>query len=905
MGRITSSTGLITGTDIAGTVDKLIALSAAPRDRMTTQVNSLKGEQLAVGQLTALVVGVQLQATRLGQADNLSAVNATSSNSDVLTVTAGTNPVAGNYQVRTLATAQASAQISSAFESSSAQLTAGDLTVRTGGFVDRTSKLDSLRGGAGVERGKIQITNRAGETKTVDLRNAVTINDVVDAINKTADLKVNAQVSGDKIVLSDFTGQSTTNLTVGEVDGGRTAADLGFSAVSVGANQATGTSLSYLSANSSIADLRDGRGLDFSKGTDLTLNLSDGSRATIDIDDTTPIGRLGTLIDKINAKANGKFEARISSDGVSLEFVDKTSGSGSFSATGNLADSLGLSNATASSGVLHGDRVQSSLNGNLLSTLNGGDGLALGTLKITNRTGASADVDLSQAKTLDQVIDLINQSSSGVTASYNRSRTGIKLTDNTGGTASNLVVADAGSNDTATKLGFAADVASSSIEGTSLNAQYVSRSTKLSDLNDGQGVRLGSFTITNSAGGVGAVNLTTSGAQTVGDVIDAINKLNINVQAKLNDAGDGFYLVDNSGGAGQMTVADTGQGSAAKDLKILGTSKDTTIDGQTKKAIESNQNYKITVAEGDTLTSLVAKITADSGSPIQASLLNTGNGSVRLVLASKTTGQAGRVFVDGDSVGITTTQSSLARDAVISVGSGDDFSGTLVTSSTNDFKDVLPGLTLSVKSVSSDPVSVSATKSYSKIETNLKLFVDQYNKVIDNLNTTTAYDATTQTSGYLFGSTAALRTQQAMNDLITGRVANSSKIKSLTQLGVNVGNDGKLTLDTTKLEAAVDADPAAVTTFMSEKDNGFSDRAKSAMERLVGVDKGSVLINRNDTLQRRIDDLGKRIDAFNVRLDSERTRLTKQFNNMESAIAKIQSNLSGLNLSAFTNSSSG
>jgi flagellar hook-associated protein 2 len=478
------------------------------------------------------------------------------------------------------------------------------------------------------------------------------------------------------------------------------------------------------------------------------------------------------------------------------------------------------------------------------------------------------------------------------------------LTDNTGGSASNLIIADAGSDNTATKLGVAADSASGVVDGQSLDAQFVSRSTKLSALNDGQGVRLGSFTITNSSGQVGAVNLTTSGAQTVGDVIDAINKLNINVEAKLNDNGDGFYLIDNSGGAGQMVVADTVQGNAAKDLKIAGTSKDTTIDGQTKKAIESNQNYRIAVAEGDTLDSLVTKIKADSSSPIQASLLNTGNGSVRLVLSSKTTGQSGRVFVDGDSVGITTTQSSLARDAVISVGSGDDFAGTLVTSSTNDFKDVLPGLTLNVKSVSSDPVTVSATKSFSKIETNLKLFVDQYNKVVENLASVTSYDEATQTSGYLFGSTAALRVQQSLNNIVTGRVANSSKIKSLTQLGVSVGQDGKLSLDTTKLAEAVASDPQAVTTFMSEKDNGFSDRTKAVLDRLVGVDKGSVLMNRNDTLQRRIDDLGKRIDSFNLRLDRERTRLTKQFTGMESAIAKIKANLDSLNLSVFNTTSS-
>ena len=42
MGRIQSSVGLITGTDIVGTVEQLIAISARPRDRLLSRTALLQ-----------------------------------------------------------------------------------------------------------------------------------------------------------------------------------------------------------------------------------------------------------------------------------------------------------------------------------------------------------------------------------------------------------------------------------------------------------------------------------------------------------------------------------------------------------------------------------------------------------------------------------------------------------------------------------------------------------------------------------------------------------------------------------------------------------------------------------------------------------------------------------------------
>ncbi len=119
-------------------------------------------------------------------------------------------------------------------------------------------------------------------------------------------------------------------------------------------------------------------------------------------------------------------------------------------------------------------------------------------MNITNKNGVATTIDLSSAVTLRDVIDRINDSNAGVTASLNRSRTGLVIQDTTGGSSSNLKIENGDSQNTATKLQIASDTTANSVDSNSLGLQFVSEATLLSKLNQGRGVRLGSFTITDS-----------------------------------------------------------------------------------------------------------------------------------------------------------------------------------------------------------------------------------------------------------------------------------------------------------------------------------------------------------------------------------------------------------------------
>ncbi|MFH1550365.1 MAG: flagellar filament capping protein FliD [Planctomycetota bacterium] len=207
-----------------------------------------------------------------------------------------------------------------------------------------------------------------------------------------------------------------------------------------------------------------------------------------------------------------------------------------------------------------------------LEVLNGGNGINRGRIRITDRSGASANIDLSTSVTAQDIIDAINANETiGVTASISSSGSGFTLTDTTGQTSSNLIVAEVNNAGVAQSLGLFDSVASDTLTGQ--DVLYISDNTPLGMLNDGNGIRSKTgddFTI-SLRDGVTSFNVNISSALTVENVLDAINNATGNpgtLVASIN--GNEIQLVDSSTDNGaNLQVTAVGSSNAALDLGIL------------------------------------------------------------------------------------------------------------------------------------------------------------------------------------------------------------------------------------------------------------------------------------------------------------------------------------------------
>jgi|GEM_PF-357015 len=604
---------------------------------------------------------------------------------------------------------------------------------------------------------------------------------------------------------------------------------------------------------------------------------------------------LGDVLAALNAAAPGKLQAQITSDGSGIELTDLTSGSGTFSITdlnsSHAVEDLGLT-APASGGAITGSQLLGGLATSLLKDLRGGAGISgLGTLTLTDRSGAAASVDLSHAQSISDVLSAINSAGLGIQATINTARNGIQLTDTTGSTAHNLTVADGDGLQTAEKLGLAIDAATNTENSGDLGLKTVSESTKLASLNGGAGVAAGSFTITDTTGRSANVTVN-SQIVTIGDLIQAIDNTGLGVQAQVNGTGDGIAIIDTAHGSGPLQVAE-GNSTTAGDLHIRGASTTQTIGGQPTQVIDGATTFHVAISSSDTLQTLINKING-LGAGVFAAESDDGSGVTpfRFTLTGQSTGRAAQLLFDASQAGFSLQQTAQAQDALLLSGTP-GAGGFLASSSTNTFKGVLPGASVTVNGTSSSPVTLSVAQSNSNLATAVQTFVDTYNTLHTSLGNDTSFDSTTNTGAILQGDGSLLQVETNLTNLLSGQLAGTGAIQSLADLGITMGQDGSLSLDTTQLQNQLATNPQAVQQFFSTSGSGFSDKLSAVVDQLAGP-TNSLLIGRISAITDTINSNQQRINTLNAKLTADQTRLTNEFNNAEVAVAKMQANLNAL-----------
>ncbi|CAE7926357.1 fliD [Symbiodinium sp. KB8] len=684
MSAISSSVGLISGIPIEDTVNQLMQVAARPRATLQSRTDSLKSQQSALDQLSSLVLSLQFDTTALDRQSIYGTRTATSSNANAVSVSvaAGATPAVGSYQLTPLRAASAHQIVSGSLGGLGSALGTGELELQFGGRVNKGVALTQINGGTGFQAGSIKITDRAGETATIDLRAATSIDEVLYAINTSDGVDVTASVEGDRLVLIDNTGETGT-LRVREVGAGTTAASLGL--LGAGAttvdSKLTGGDIFGLSNSTKLASLNDGLGIAVNESEDiedLKISLADGTIASINL---SSAASLGDIISAVNDHEDlaGKVSISIAGDGNRIVVTDHTEGDETFLVEGSSADDLGIDSA-AVDGVVTGKRLVSGLQSVLLDGLNGGQGVEAGSISITNRAGDPAvEVDLSAAETLNDVIAALNTAGEaiGVAARVNDNGTGILLTDTSGGSGP-LVIAEAGDTTTAADLGLLGEQATGSFDTGTLNRQSVGRQTQLSTLRGGQGISRGQVRITDSDGKTSTVDLRFNGVDnpTLGDVIDRINASAVEVTASLNEAGDGILLTDDAGGTEKLSVVDFGSGTTASQLRLLGDSS--TTDSQGRQTIDGTGRLSIDLESIESSAGETLLTSVNNGSGVQRGIMqitDTSGASATIDLSAAVTVQDVIDAINGAGVGVSAEINTAGTG--IQVNDTADGSGTL------------------------------------------------------------------------------------------------------------------------------------------------------------------------------------------------------------------------------------
>ncbi|MEZ6046854.1 MAG: flagellar filament capping protein FliD [Planctomycetaceae bacterium] len=640
MSGISSTVGLISGINTQDLVDQLISLERLKVVRLENRVKTFESTQTGIELLESNLSIFEGIFKSLGTESTHEQIKTSLTDSSQLTVTTSGLDSIGSYTLQSLQLSDNDQYRSKGYaDRDTTTLGTGTLTIASGGFLNEPTLIEALNSGTGIGRGKFEITDRSGATAEIDVTAVYTVQDVLDAINNADDIDVEAFAEGDKIVLRDRTGSTTSNLIVTDLNGGSAASDLGI-AGSVSADKLSGSTIYELTTEFKLSDLNDGNGLRLDSGSeDLVITLSDDTVISVDLEDITNIQSFLNVINN-HEDNGGKLLASFENQRFKLEDLSGGGGSSTFQvANGDNSEvltQLGL-DVTESGGVITSRKLAGGLNSPLIRNLNGGTGIGtLGSLDLTDRNGNSATVDLSGAESLDEILTAINDAETGgavklqLRAYVNSDGTGITIEDFSGATASNLIIADSGGGTIAADLNIAVDAAQTSVESGALNLQYANVATKLTEFTQNNALSTGSIRITDAAGR----DFTVSVSSAVTDIGDFIERVALQ-QGDITGS-EPVLLSNLNGGAGVGTLGSIDVTDRTGKTATLDLSSATTLDevidainnaqdaGLNDLALEASINSAgtgiiITDTSGSTASNLII---ADVGGSTLAAGLN-------------------------------------------------------------------------------------------------------------------------------------------------------------------------------------------------------------------------------------------------------------------------------------------
>ena len=223
--------------------------------------------------------------------------------------------------------------------------------------------------------------------------------------------------------------------------------------------------------------------------------------------------------------------------------------------------------------------------------------------------------------------------------------------------------------------------------------------------------------------------------------------------------------------------------------------------------VGSGSTSTITIdSSNNSVQGLVDAINAGSDD-VFASLVNDTSGT-RILFTGSKTGASESIQIT-NNLGATAGQATQpdfsgaavqdAADASITIGSG---AGAInVTSATNQFEDVIEGLTFNITSANATkPVNITVNNDIESATSAIEDFVDKFNALMSFIEEQSAFNSVTEEAGSLLGDRNAIAIQNEIrNRLVFSIPGLDSELNQLSALGLNFNDRGQLFIDSAQL----------------------------------------------------------------------------------------------------------
>ncbi|MBT4838522.1 MAG: flagellar filament capping protein FliD [Methylococcales bacterium] len=297
----------------------------------------------------------------------------------------------------------------------------------------------------------------------------------------------------------------------------------------------------------------------------------------------------------------------------------------------------------------------------------------------------------------------------------------------------------------------------------------------------------------------------------------------------------------------------------------------------------------ITIDADSTMSDIRDAINTDSNNPdVTATILTDNDGNQRLILTSDNSGSDNKITVatsdsDLDRFVYDPASPNSGSPSSTNMGRIDEglnasatIDGFTISSSSNQFKDNIQGVTLTASEVGSGTLTLA--RDDASITSSLTYFASIYNELRDTIDSLR--------SGHLEADGTLLAVESMiLKEIGTEAVISGNTYTYMSQVGLSLDSDGQLQVSSSDLTDALDEDFDGVAKLFAEDDQGFAFRLNSLVSGIIAG--GGIIEARTDGLDDTITSIESQITEKERLLISTEERIRAQFTAMDQLVSSL------------------
>uniref|UniRef100_UPI001B303BB9 flagellar filament capping protein FliD n=2 Tax=Erwiniaceae TaxID=1903409 RepID=UPI001B303BB9 len=234
------------------------------------------------------------------------------------------------------------------------------------------------------------------------------------------------------------------------------------------------------------------------------------------------------------------------------------------------------------------------------------------------------------------------------------------------------------------------------------------------------------------------------------------------------------------------------------------------------------------------------------------------------------------------------TEQVAAKDAQLKIN------GVSITRSSNTITDAPEGVTLNLTktTAANTPETLTVATDNQPMTAAIQAYVDAYNSLQTTIGNQTKYTAVkageTQSTGNgdLLGDNTLRNIQTSLRSQLSSAQSGGS-LTTLSQLGITQDVNGKLTVDSTKLNNALTNQPTDVLNFLTGdgKTTGFATQTNNKLTQILASD-GQVQ-NATNGINTSLKKLSDQYDNVNSQIAATMARYKTQFTSLSTLVSSM------------------